>query len=96
VLRAIDEELAILTVPHDEWEILYRQRLQVERDLLAGQAPGSVLPSDADGTSTKDRARRRRAEGPLGTRLEGVVAAAGFFLIVLDVVTAAIDRRRDG
>jgi hypothetical protein len=96
VLRSIDEELAVLTVPHDEWEILYRQRLQIERDLLAGQAPGSVLPSDTRGISTRDRSRRRTAEGPLGARLEGVIAAAGFFLIVLDVVTAAIDRRRDG
>jgi hypothetical protein len=96
VLRSIDDELAVLTVPHDEWEILYRQRLQIERDLLAGQAPGSVLPSDTKGISTRDGSRRRTAEGPLGPRLEGVIAAAGFFLIVLDVVTAAIDRRRDG
>jgi hypothetical protein len=30
-------------VPHDEWEVLYRERLQVERDLLAGdRLPGWV------------------------------------------------------
>jgi hypothetical protein len=33
-LRAIDKRLAELTVPYEEWEVLYRQRLQVERDLL--------------------------------------------------------------
>ena len=33
-LRSIDERLAHLTVPYEEWEVLYRQRLQVERDLL--------------------------------------------------------------
>ena len=33
-LVAIDKRLAELTVPYDEWEVLYRQRLQVERDLL--------------------------------------------------------------
>jgi hypothetical protein len=92
-LQAIDDELAILNVPHDEWEILYRQRLQVERDLLAGQLPGSVLPSDADAAATGRR--RRRAEGPLGKRVEAVAAAAGFVLIALDVVTALVERRRD-
>jgi hypothetical protein len=30
-LAHVDERLASLTVPHDEWEVLYRQRLQVER-----------------------------------------------------------------
>jgi hypothetical protein len=91
-LKAIDDELAVLNVPHDEWEILYRQRLQVERDLLAGQAPGSVLPTDAKASPV---AGSRRAEGPLGKRLEGLVAAAGFVLIALDVATTLIDRRRD-
>jgi len=33
-LEAIDARLARLTVPYEEWEVLYRQRLQVERDLL--------------------------------------------------------------
>jgi hypothetical protein len=33
-LAAIDERLKKLTVPYEEWEVLYRQRLQVERDLL--------------------------------------------------------------
>jgi hypothetical protein len=32
-LAAVDDRLAKLTIPHDEWEVLYRQRLQVERDL---------------------------------------------------------------
>jgi hypothetical protein len=91
-LKAIDDELAVLNVPHDEWEILYRQRLQVERDLLAGQAPGSVLPTDAEALPVPGS---RRAEGPLGKRLEGLIAAAGFVLIALDVVTTIIDRRRD-
>ena len=36
-LAAVDDRLARLTIPHDEWEVLYRQRLQVERDLRARQ-----------------------------------------------------------
>jgi hypothetical protein len=32
-MAAVDDRLARLAIPHDEWEVLYRQRLQVERDL---------------------------------------------------------------
>jgi hypothetical protein len=32
-MAAVDDRLARLTIPHDEWEVLYRQRLQVERDV---------------------------------------------------------------
>ena len=44
-LGAIDARLARLVVPHEEWEILYRQRLQIERDLLRvrDEASGGVL-----------------------------------------------------
>lgn len=42
--RAIDEVLASSPIPYEEWEVLYRQRLQVERDLRAGAMAGdSVL-----------------------------------------------------
>ena len=30
-LQQLDERLATLVVSHDEWETLYRKRLQVER-----------------------------------------------------------------
>ncbi|PZR63306.1 MAG: hypothetical protein DLM71_05200 [Chloroflexi bacterium] len=36
----VDERIASLSVPHDEWEVLYRQRLQVERDLRRAAASG--------------------------------------------------------
>jgi hypothetical protein len=32
-MAAVDERLAHLNIPHDEWEVLYRQRLQVERSV---------------------------------------------------------------
>src|SRR5664280_443904 len=41
---AIDERLLGLALPTDEWDILFRLRLQVERDLLAGSGSGSVAP----------------------------------------------------
>jgi hypothetical protein len=44
--EAIDARLARLTVPYEEWEVLYRQRLQIERDLLRA---GMVKPKDEPG-----------------------------------------------
>jgi hypothetical protein len=40
----VDARLLTLDVPTDEWDILYRLRLQVERDLLAGAKPGTTFP----------------------------------------------------
>jgi hypothetical protein len=41
--ESIDKELASIQVPYDEWEVLYRQRLQVERDLRAGAMAGQAV-----------------------------------------------------
>jgi hypothetical protein len=41
--EAVDKELASIQVPYDEWEVLYRQRLQVERDLRAGAMAGQAV-----------------------------------------------------
>jgi hypothetical protein len=46
-LTAIDKRLATDDLAYDEWEVLYRQRLQVERDLLAGIRPGEQMPSNS-------------------------------------------------
>jgi hypothetical protein len=39
----IDETLAALVIPYEEWEVLYRQRLQVERDLRVGAMAGDAV-----------------------------------------------------
>jgi hypothetical protein len=44
---AIDESLLALAVPTDEWDLLYRIRLQIERDLLVGAEPGTAFPGHA-------------------------------------------------
>ncbi len=44
VFEAIDARLLDLAVPTAEWDILYRLRLQIERDLLAGAEPGRAFP----------------------------------------------------
>ena len=53
--EGIDTELATLNIPYDEWEVLYRQRLQVERDLRAGAWP--ARPSWAPGLGPRRQAR---------------------------------------
>jgi len=61
----IDQKLLELDVPTDEWDILYRLRLQVERDLLAGAEPGTTFPgheSHAGGRDTPTRAESAKAE----------------------------------
>jgi ABC-type multidrug transport system fused ATPase/permease subunit len=42
-LRATDTTLATLDVDYAEWEVLYRMRLQIERDLLVGSPVGQAL-----------------------------------------------------
>ena len=62
-LAAIDEVLLELEVPTDEWDILYRSRLQVERDALAGsKTRGLPLPAMAEGEGA-DPARATNALG---------------------------------
>jgi hypothetical protein len=95
-LAAIDRQLATLDIDHDEWEILYRQRLQVERDLLAGRRPGSVATTEA-GTplgAQLDGARDRAAEKGHRPGWSAAAAAAGFVLIAADLVVALVDRDR--
>jgi hypothetical protein len=97
-LASIDQQLAALEVSHEEWEILYRQRLQVERDLLAGRAPGSVQPTEAGSplgaALDRDRDRRVLEHAPAWRQPGTIVAVAGFGLIAADVVVAVLDRVR--
>lgn len=89
-LAAIDRDLAALRVAYDEWEVLYRMRLQAERDLLHGAAPGEISPADgpiAVPGSTPAHPRPG-GSGPLGTAL-GLV---GIALVLVDAVLLAWQR----
>jgi hypothetical protein len=86
-LGSIDHELATVKVPYEEWETLYRIRLQVERDLLAGHAPGEAFPGGAAGTPL---ARPPGAE-PAST-LQTALATMSIGLVALDVVLAIRER----
>jgi hypothetical protein len=91
-LLAIDDRLARLEVPYEEWEVLYRQRLQIERDLLTGRTPGAV-PGEAPGTARAPVVGPDAAP-PSGVRLavESVIAGGTVALLVLDLVLALRER----
>lgn len=56
-LDEIDRQLASIVLPHDDWEVLYRIRLQVERNLRArAQRDGAAADGDGEAGSA----------GPLG------------------------------
>ena len=58
-LAAIDRTLLALDVPNEEWDILYRLRLQAERDLLRRALGGTAVidPLTIDATAADDRRR---------------------------------------
>ena len=79
---AIDEPLSTLDIPYEEWEVLYRQRLQIERDLRAGAMAGeAVVGADTPGV------RREGALGALEDLGRLVRSGAGV------VIEAAADER---
>ena len=86
-LRAIDELLARLEVDYDEWEVLYRMRLQVERDLLAGARVGDAFPGSAQPAEPRQPEHVR-------VGVAAVLGAAGVVLAALDVGIAVMDRLR--
>jgi hypothetical protein len=87
-LRSIDETLAHLDVEYSEWEVLYRMRLQVERDLLAGAKVGEAFPG-----------QRREvppvpAPVPQPNALAAILGGASIVLVALDVCVALLERLR--
>ncbi len=87
-LADIDRALATLEVDADEWEVLYRVRLQVERDLLAGDRPGQTFPGDPAALVTGSGPKTAGRAAPAELGLAAGVAA----LLALDIVVAVRER----
>lgn len=89
--EAVDEQLARLVVSYDEWETLYRLRLQIENETRLG---GTSRPGAGD-----DPRRARRgapaADRPVTapTFLSWAGAGALLLLLGLDIALALLDRR---
>ena len=78
-VQAVNRRLATLVIPFEEWETLYRQKLQVERDLLAAG-------------SSHDREVVRRPADATASRRDVALALAAVGLVVLDVVLLVTGR----
>lgn len=90
----VDAELARLTVPFDEWETLYRQRLQVERDLLAAAMGETSGPPGAPGASGTNAPHATDGPARPGEASRGsqVVGLAGMALLAVYGVSLLLDR----
>jgi hypothetical protein len=86
-LASIDHDLATVKVPYEEWETLYRIRLQVERDLLAGNRPGEAFPGGEPATTLS-----RPAEGEPASGFQVALATLSIGLVALDVALAIRER----
>ena len=84
-IAAVQETLASLEVSYEEWEVLYRLRLQVERDVLKARAAGGTPLSE---TATNGQAPARSiTERAVETTLGAGFGAAGTVLEKILVAT---------
>ena len=86
-IHALDPKLAKLAVPYEEWETLYRMRLQLERDALSAIEPPEEIVAR---TSSGSEARRG---GP--SKLDLGIALGSAALLIADLALL-IGARRNG
>lgn len=79
-VKELDPKIARLTVPFDEWETVYRERLQVERDILAEEVDSRPYAAAATGASPSQTDR--------------LIALGTVALISLDVALLIAERLR--
>jgi hypothetical protein len=89
-IRRLDERIATLLVPFDEWETVYRERLQAERDLLRKGAESRPTAVVASGAPMSPWPRERSTAGPLSW----LAAAVGVGFLALDVALLISTRHR--
>ena len=78
-IQALDRQIARLMVPFDEWETVYRERLQIERDLLAKR-----LDMEQGVFANQPAADSISARGGLSPA-DWLLAGASIGLLALDV-----------
>jgi hypothetical protein len=98
--RDIDRRLSTEAFPQPDWEVLYRMRLQVERDFLASRAAGATAGrsmAPGRGAVAAPRAMRRvTRRGADPGRVAGLAAAVAIGLTVLDVALALVEHASEG
>jgi hypothetical protein len=91
-IRGLDKKLAELAVPYEEWEVLYRMRLQFERDARATLADSAAAdPAFAPRSSARRAAKSKTTGAP--SRLDVALGLGGAALIALDLALVLSQRR---
>jgi undecaprenyl-diphosphatase len=90
--KTIDQSLLELAVPTDQWDILYRLRLEVERDLLIGSKPGTEFPkaSSNEPPTVVATAQERADASPAGRVAAKWLSVARWSLVGLTLLTVAL------
>jgi hypothetical protein len=90
-LAEVDEKLAKLTVDYAEWEILYRLRLQLDRDARASLERGLATTEHQRDVTDPGAGTGARELLPGPAKL--AIGLAGTALVAADVVLQIADRR---
>ena len=92
-LSTIDKKLARLEVPFDEWQVLYRLRLQLERDARAAldHDETTLAPELGETSSTKNGATPTGRGLPMPAQV--AIGLGGAALVAVDVALQLAERR---
>ena len=94
-LREVDRQLATLPVQYDEWEVLYRLRLQLERDARAALDHGEAnIAPELGETGVERRAGSADGRPGLPTPVQAAIGLGGAALVAVDVALQLVDRRQ--
>ena len=85
-IRALDGRIARLMVPFDEWETVYRERLQIERDLLTKRLDLEQSVLTEQPLAETSVARRRFSPA------DWLITGASIGLLALDVLLLLANR----
>ncbi|MBI2941054.1 MAG: hypothetical protein HYY04_11520 [Chloroflexi bacterium] len=92
-LRAVERDLRALQVPYDDWEVLFREKLLVERRLLRLAAGLGDEVEDRAGSRPGKPGPARAPAARIAPRLALLPAAIGAILFVLLLARSTVWRR---
>ena len=95
-LREVDARLAKLAVPYEEWSVLYRLRLQLERDARAAMDhdEGTLSPELGETSGTRRGAAAEEGQnGRLPVPAQVAIGLGGAALVAVDVALQLAERR---
>jgi hypothetical protein len=93
-LREVDARLSTLAVPYDEWQVLYRLRLQLERDARAAMDHGEeTIAPELGERGSRGEQRPVEKSGGLPAPVKAAIGLGGAALVAVDVALQVADRK---